>query len=55
MPGAAPGAVPGAAAPGAASEATPAPGTAQPLSVRVIMVDFSGREQLAAFPTGAPA
>ena len=49
------GPAPGAAAPGAASKATSVPGTAQPLSVRVIMVDFSGRTQLAAFPPGTPA
>jgi len=49
------GAAEGAAAPGAASAATSAPGIAPPLSVRVIMVDFGGRAQLAAFPPGTPA
>jgi cobalt-precorrin-5B (C1)-methyltransferase len=29
----------------------PAPGTPEPMSVRVIMVDFSGRTQLAAYPS----
>jgi cobalt-precorrin-5B (C1)-methyltransferase len=35
---------------GLAAESGPAPGTPAPLSVRVIMVDFSGRTQLAAYP-----
>jgi cobalt-precorrin-5B (C1)-methyltransferase len=36
-----------------AAETGPAPGTPAPMSVRVIMVDFSGRTQLAAYPSAS--